>query len=63
MEINWFNFIDIKVLRDVFVSIVNRYPTNLFLGTRLISHGNKYSYKTYLEVYDLAKLIGSGIIN
>lgn len=55
--------IDIKILRDVILNTVKKHPTKQFLGTKLASHGNKYQYKTFLETFEIAKFIGSGILN
>ena len=51
------------MLRDAFLHSLRKHPTHDFLGTRLASHNNRYTYKTYLEIFELAKFIGSGIIN
>lgn len=57
---------DVKTCQDVFLHAVNKYGSKPFVGTREVLPGGalgRFKYKSYNQLRDITKLIGSGIIN
>ena len=49
-------------MQDVFLNSVKKFGQNDFLGSRDPIR-KKYIFKTYEEIYDISKALGSGIIH
>ena len=57
---------DLKTMQDIFLNTAKKNSTRPFLGTReILSDGKlgKYKFKTYGEVLEICKHVGSGIVN